>query len=89
MTNRKRPEAHVQLDYVDGAWKLSDRETGDGHARIGPNPVGTIVLFRLNSESTPVGHPVGGRIAQALTFLDELWDLGIGPLEPAPAAFAT
>jgi len=86
MTKRVLPARTIQLDCVDGAWRLSDREVGDGNARIGPNPVGGIVLFRLNGETTPAGPPAGGRIASALAFLDEEFELGIGTLEPAPAA---
>lgn len=86
MTTRVLEPRFIQLDYVDGAWTLSDREVGDGNARLGPNPVGSIVLFRLNGETTPAGPPAGGRIAAALAFLDRLWDLQLGTLEPSPAA---
>jgi hypothetical protein len=86
ITTRVLPEQNVELDFADGAWALSDRDTGDGHARIGHHPVGSIVLFRLNEATTHVGPPVGGRVASALGFLNDVFDLALGRLEPAPAS---
>ncbi|MEM8884291.1 MAG: hypothetical protein AAGD14_09495 [Planctomycetota bacterium] len=86
LASRSMDERKLELDYRDGAWSESAKEQGDASAVLGPHPSGSIVFLRLNPETTPHGAPVGGRIAEGLRFLDKLWELDLGALEPAPAA---
>jgi len=86
MSTIVREPDHIQLDYRDGAWAIADREKGDANALVGPNPVGSIVLFRMNRSPMAPGAPVGGCIADALAFLGKHWGLGLDDLEAAPAA---
>ena len=77
----------VDLAFEDGAFRFA--EGGDvvaAKAMRGPHSAGGIVFATFVPEVTPIGASCGPRAAAALAFLDEVWSLGIGPLEPATDA---
>jgi hypothetical protein len=74
----------VSVRFEDGrAVVAADDEERDGELLRGPNAVGGYVRIDLEPERTPKGPSVAPRVAAALALADELWDAGLGPLEPA------
>lgn len=64
------------------------REAGPGeerHAalRLGPGPAGGYLHVAFVPERLPVGESIAPRVAAAIGLADELFELGIGPLEAA------
>jgi hypothetical protein len=57
-------------------------EEADGELMRGPNAVGGFVRLNLDPARTPHGPSVAPRVVAAMALADELWDAGIGPLEP-------
>ncbi len=58
-------------------------EVSDGELLSGPNAVGGYVRLNLEPDRVPKGPSIAPRVVAALALADELWDAGIGPLEPA------
>jgi len=66
-------------------WRLAEEgEAIAAAATWGPMASGGIVLLKLAAEHLPTGPPAGPLVASALRFLDQHWELGLGPLEAAP-----
>lgn len=77
-------EERLEL-VLDGGWRAAwGDERPAATAVLGPAGDGGIVFLKLAPERTPVGPPTAPRVAGALGFLDEVWGLGLGPLEAAP-----
>lgn len=79
---RTLPEREVRL-----------RRDGDGLVGAGPQPAdvtlltgpaatGAAVRIAVDAARHPPGHPAAPVIAAALSWADQQWDLGFGPLEP-------
>lgn len=67
------------------SWSFTEDEAAaDASVSLGPSTMGGYLNVSLSPERTPVGPSSAPRVAGALQFLDEVWALGIGPLEPAP-----
>ena len=60
-------------------------EPEDGQLMRGPNAVGGFVRLVLDPARTPKGPSIAPRVIAAMALADELWDAGVGPLEPARA----
>ena len=58
-------------------------EPEDGQLMRGPNAVGGFVRLVLDPDRTPKGPSIAPRVIAAMALADELWDAGVGPLEPA------
>jgi hypothetical protein len=76
----------AKLVWRDGVFVVVDDSTEDADAivRLGPASAGSAAIVDLIAERTPVGPSAAPRIAAALACVDAHWDLGIGPLQPAP-----
>ena len=86
MTER-RIEEDTREGFVleaDGWRPAAEGEAPHATAVLGPAATGGIAIATLVPEQTPVGPPVGPRVAGLLSFLDGHWDLGIGGLVGAP-----
>lgn len=79
------PEAEVGLAWHDDQLRpaVADQPV-DATVRSGPGPVGGAVLVQLVADRHPTGHAAAPAVAAALRWADAEWDLGLGPLEPAP-----
>ena len=80
-------EAQVQLVGADPAsaqsWAFTEG-TGDAQVSLGPSALGGYLNINLDPATTPIGPASAPRIAGILMFLDEQWQLALGPLAPAP-----
>ena len=75
----------LRLRCASGAWGVvGEDELCDATVQVGPGPMGSIVLMRLDPERTPVGPSSAPRVASALRFLDTHLGLELGPLSAAP-----
>ncbi|MEO1267344.1 MAG: hypothetical protein AAFX99_04540 [Myxococcota bacterium] len=61
-----------------------DADSAHAVARLGPSPMGGYLAISFFPEHTPTGPHLAPRASAALAWADAAWDLGIGPLEPAP-----
>ena len=65
-----------------------DGETPDAEITAGPGAEGGFVRCILDPGRTPVGPSVAPRVGAVLAWADREFDLGLGPLTPAPDLFA-
>ena len=68
----------------DGWREAQSEEQADAVLSMGPAAAGTVVFASVNEHAIRRGTSAAPEICRLLAFADELWDLGIGPLEPAP-----
>ena len=74
----------VPVRFVDERLEVArPDQPEDGQLMRGPNAVGGFVRLTLDPERTPKGPSIAPRFIAATALADELWDAGIGPLEPA------
>ncbi len=74
----------------DGQWRVTEEgEQAQGDLTIGPAAAGTILLAQIHQDFVPLGPSAAPDIIAAFRLADELWDLGIGELEPAPDLHTT
>jgi hypothetical protein len=74
----------VRVRFEGDALKVAGPdEISDGELIRGPNAVGGFVRVSLHPEQIPKGPSVAPRVVAALALADEIWEAGIGPLEPA------
>ena len=59
-------------------------ETPDAEITMGPGAEGGFVRCILDAARTPVGPSVAPRVCSVLAWADAEFDLGLGPLAPAP-----
>jgi hypothetical protein len=59
-------------------------ETADAELTIGPGAEGGFVRCIMDPDRTPVGPSVAPRVCSVLAWADAEFDLGLGPLTPAP-----
>ena len=79
--------SHVVIE--DGACRPArDGETPDAEITVGPGAEGGFVRCILDPDRTPVGPSAAPRVGTVLTWADREFDLGLGPLTPAPDLFA-
>ncbi len=87
MVSRQQKET-VSHDIVFAAGSAArlagDDETPDATLEFGPGPQGGFVRLDLDPGRAEFGTPAAPRAAAAFMLADELWDLGVGELEPAP-----
>ncbi len=78
-------EARVQkLCRSGGGWRLAEEdEASDVLLSLGPSPSGTILFASIEESSIRRGPSSASELCELFAFADELWGLGIGPLEPA------
>jgi hypothetical protein len=60
----------------------TEGETPDAKLIMGPGDVGRFLRFVPDPQRTPVGPSIAPRAVAALAVADEVFDAGIGPLEP-------
>ncbi len=87
MVSRQQKEtvSHDIVFAAGGAARLAvDDETPDATLEFGPGPQGGFVRLDLDPGRAEFGPPAAPRAAAAFMLADELWDLGVGELEPAP-----
>jgi hypothetical protein len=75
-------ETRVRLE--DGGVVACDEENAHGTLSVGPAVHGSVVMFRVGTEHTPVGVQAAPIVWSALHLARERWDLPIPDLEPAP-----
>ena len=72
------------LRQINGGYEpTDDLGTADATLLFGPGALGGFVQFVPEPGRTPAGPSLAPRAIAALTVADQLWDTGIGPLEPA------
>ncbi len=70
--------------FDDGIFTpTEDAESADAKLLHGPHTAGSLVLFVPEPGKTPAGPSLAPRAVAALALADELWNTGIGPLQPA------
>ncbi len=76
----------ANLVWQDGAVR-EGTEGEEPHATltIGPAASGAYLHVNFKPEHTPVGPPLAPRAAEALTWADQRYGLGLGPLSGAPS----
>lgn len=78
-------EAEVGLCWdVGNLRRTADAEVADLTVHTGPSPMGGGVRVTLDTDRHPAGRSAAPAVAAALRWADAEWDLGLGPLEPAP-----
>jgi hypothetical protein len=66
-------------------WRpAEDNETPSGTILLGPSGAGSILFVSLDADQLQTGVSTAPALCSALGFADRLWNLGIGPLLPAP-----
>jgi hypothetical protein len=61
----------------------ADGEEGNGELMLGPSPAGGYLRFEPQPQAVPRGSSLAPMVASAYALADELWDTGIGSLQPA------
>lgn len=51
---------------------------------LGPAAAGGFLRVIIDPERAPIGPSIAPRVLEAIAWADSAWQLGIGPLEPAP-----
>lgn len=81
---QKAGPKEARLCLEGGVARVAEEgEVSDMNLQLGPGPAGGYLRMTPVAERTPVGTSVAPRVAAALKWADEAWDLGIGELEPA------
>lgn len=75
------------VEEADGSWRdAADGETATAQVVWAPFLAGSMVNATFDPEQSPVGPPVGTRLARLLQWLDADWGLGLGTLSGAEDA---
>lgn len=76
----------VVIDRSDGGLARSgDAENPYATLSFGPGEQGGFVRFTPNRAAIPVGPSAAPAVVEAFQFADDLWDVGLGDLTPAPS----
>lgn len=67
-----------------GMRRAREGDPEDVQLALGENPAGGFLKVTLHPDLTSVGPSVAPRVAAALAWADAEWELGIGPVSPAP-----
>jgi hypothetical protein len=81
---RPLPDQVVALRWDDGRMVDAGERSADVMLTTGASPVGGGIRIAPDVARHPEGRSIAGVIAATLAYADRRWDLGIGPLEPAP-----
>jgi hypothetical protein len=66
-------------------WRpIEPGELAQAELRLGPATTGSILFVNVREGALPPGPPAGPAVCGAFAMADQLWDLGIGDLSPAP-----
>jgi hypothetical protein len=68
----------------DGAHAVSPDGAVDGVLDLGPSVGGGLIMMRFDPERTPIGPSVAPLAVSVARLANDLWDVGLPPLEPAP-----
>lgn len=80
------PEERREDLVWEGAWRpAGDDEAPHATANWWPFLAGSMLNLRLHPAGTPVGPPVAPRVAGLIRWLDDRWQMGLGPVEGARA----
>jgi len=79
------PRKHPIRPDGEGGYRWAEQEEdGCGFISLGPATFGSVVFVKLDQGAIPDGASFAPYLCRALTLADQDWDLGIGPLLPAP-----
>jgi hypothetical protein len=78
-------ERKLEVCRLGESWReaRSDEEA-DAVLTLGSAAAGAIVFASLAEHAIQEGVSAAPDVCSLLAFADQLWDLGIGPLQPAP-----
>ncbi|MEN8113403.1 MAG: hypothetical protein ABFS21_03355 [Actinomycetota bacterium] len=81
----RHDNAKVGIRFDEGRAVATDaEEDNDGVMQIGPAVMGSIIILRLDPDSTRIGPSVAPKAIQAIDLARELWGIEVPPLDPAP-----
>lgn len=71
----------VALNWTGLDWRATSDDHADATLRLGPSPLGALVMFTLNDRhSLEPGPPFALKAAKVFALTDAMWDTRIGPL---------
>ena len=75
----------VALRWTDAGFVVVTEDEADALLTLGPGPRrGAMVRVVLDTTLHPPGPSIAPKVVSAFAVADDLWNLGIGELEPAP-----
>jgi hypothetical protein len=78
-------QERLSLVRGESGWREAEEgEDPHANAALGPAASGGFARVALRPNHTPRGCSVAPRVAELIAFLDEHWELGVGPVSPAP-----
>jgi hypothetical protein len=70
--------------HGEGWREAESSEQADATLRVGPATAGALVFVSVEPHAIHRGRSAAPDVSSLIAFADQLWDLGIGPLQPAP-----
>jgi hypothetical protein len=82
--SRTLPEQEVRLRRDGDDLVEAGAQPAEVTLLTGSGPAGGALRVTVDTAGHPAGQPVAPVVAAALSWADQQWDLGLGPLQPAP-----